>query len=213
MKEKLYKIFLTFALSVLPVFASYADERSSELLKELSEKIASLGNYHVGFTVHAEGNTSEGEYVISGDKYYIRVDDIEEICDGKNKYEINHADEEVVIDKVNTKEVGILSNPAKMFDFADESFTHSYEGEMTEKCQACNFILLQPRDKNTSVKNIVLAIEKATGLPFMLKYSVEGLNGEIEIFVDKITADRKTPDSRFNFDKKEYKGYEMIDFR
>lgn len=213
MKRSLLKILVSSFLAVFSVTASHADERSSALLKELSAKIASLGNYHVGFTVTAEGSLSEGEYVVSGDKYYMLIEDIEVICDGKNKYEINNMDDEVIIGKVDVNEVNILSNPTRAFDFADEGFTHVYDGEMTEKCQACNIILLEPRGKDSSIKDIVLAIEKTTGLPYMLRYSVEGIDGEVEVFVKEFSADRKTPASRFTFDKKNYKGYEIIDFR
>lgn len=213
MRQGVSKILLSLILIAASVSVSYADEQSGQLLKQLGDKISSLGNYHVKFTVTAEGNLSEGEYVVSGDKYYMVVEDIEIICDGKTRYEINHMDEEVVVDNVNLKDINILSNPTRAFDFADESFTHVYEGEMTERCQACNFISLEPKDKNTSVSNITLAIDKASGLPFMLKYKVDGLNGEVEVFVNEFTSDRKTPASRFVFDKKNYKGYEIIDFR
>lgn len=215
MKKNLRTIPFTLFLAAAAVSASYADSRSDAMLKELSQKITLLGNYRVEFTVSAEGNSVEGQYIVSGDKYYMDIGDIEVVCDGKTKYEINHFDDEVIIDNVDPKDRNILSNPTRAFDFADESFTHTYKGEVDEGGNVCNVILLEPRDKGTSLIGVTLLINKTTGLPYMLKYLADGLDGEVEVSILKITPDVKVPASRFTFDRKAYrdKNYELIDFR
>lgn len=212
MKRLSYISLCFLSLALFPL-RTYADGRSDAILRSLSEKVASLGSYRVGFHVEVEDEDADGEYVVSGNKFYIKVGDMEVICDGKARYEVNNEDEEVLIDKVRPDDRNIITNPTKGFEFADDIFTHGYKGEMTVDGKACDVVELRPRDPESSTPVTMLYVDKKTGLPVKLEYAAEGIDGDVEITIKSMAPDTKIPASRFVFNKKDYPGYELIDFR
>lgn len=189
-----------------------AQGRSQEILKRLADKIAAMGDYHAQFEVEAEGNAIKGEYAVSGDKYYMKTSEYEVISDGKSRYEINHYDEEVLIDKSNPADRNILSNPTRAFEFAEDIFTNSYKSEETDGGDAIDVVELIPTDTKTPLRRITLKVNRKTGLPAELRYLSDGLSDDVVVTIDKIGRGL-TPDAVFTFDRTKFKDYEIVDFR
>ena len=214
----LHGVVVVMAVLLLAVTASLrvaADDRSDALLAALSGKIESLGDYEVAFrvVVKEQGSVS-GVYVVSGDKYYIRVEDREVFCDGKTRCEVSHADKEVTIDRVDPNDRNILSNPTKAFEFADDQFRHTYVGEQVGEGRRCDAIALEPTFSGASFSDVLLLVDRATGLPMLLQYKMDGSSDEVSVIVERFgpTAAKVDP-SRFSLNRSKYKGYEFIDFR
>lgn len=207
-------------LVVLP-FAAFAQEDGQAVLDKLSEKIKSLGDYAVEYVAYVEGYRAEGQYIVSGDSYVITVGpniagadvDYEIICDGKARFEINHNDEEVIIDNINPDDRNILTNPTRAFDFASDSFKSYYRGTKSIDGQMCDLISLLPIYEGSSLTGIYLSVGVNSGLPVELKYSVDGLDGEVVARVVKFESSQSITQSTFKFDKSKYSEYELVDFR
>lgn len=189
-----------------------ADNRSQAILTQLSAKIKALGNYHARFEVEAEGNNISGVYAVSGDKYFMQTDDYKVISDGKVKYEINHYDREVIVDRINPGDRNILSNPTRAFDFASDIFTSTYIGTQTVRGVVSDVIKLTPTDSKSTLKSITLAVSQATGLPVEIRYRSEGVSDEVSVRIVKIESGM-LKDAVFKFDRTSNPGYEVIDFR
>lgn len=205
------RLFLLIPLLCIAVSAA-ADSRSQSILTQLSAKIKALGNYHAKFEVEAEGNDISGAYAVSGDKYFMQTDEYKVISDGKVKYEINHYDKEVIVDKINPRDRSILANPTRAFDFASDIFNSTYLGTQTIRGVVSNMIKLTPTDNKTTLKSITLAISQATGLPVEIRYRSEGVSEEVVVRIVKIESGM-LKDAVFKFDRSDYKGYEVVDFR
>ncbi len=195
-------LFLTMmsALSVMPVLAA---DRSQALLKELDARVAALGDYRVAFEVRAEGNVSTGTYSVSGDRYHMHTDGYDVLSDGVTSWEVNHADREVLVDRVDPSSGNILTNPTRAFNFAPETFESAMQG---------GEIVLTPREKGGSLKSIVLRLDPETGLPAELRYRQEGLQGEVVVRILRVSKGLPA-DTHFTFDKVRWKDYEVVDFR
>lgn len=205
------KLFLLIPLLCIAV-STAADTRSQSILTQLSAKIKTLGNYHARFEIEAEGNNITGVYAVSGDKYFMQTDEYKVISDGKTKYEINHYDKEVTVDRINPSDRSILSNPTRAFDFASDIFSSVYLGTQTIRGIASNMIKLTPTDTKSTLKSITLAISQTSGLPVEIRYRSEGVSDEVVVRIVKIEAGM-LKDAVFKFDRTDYKGYEVVDFR
>ena len=84
-------------LLVFTLTTAHADEKSAKLIRTLSDKIASGKAYEILFTASMENEFSDvaGRIVVSGDRYYVHVNDYELFCDGKLLYTYNSNEDEV----------------------------------------------------------------------------------------------------------------------
>jgi outer membrane lipoprotein-sorting protein len=199
------KLALLVAL-VATVGSAYADGRSELILRQLADRVKALGDYGARFEVAAEGNVTQGLYAVSGERYNIHTGDYDVVSDGRVRWEINRADREVLVDRVNPDDRNILSNPTRAFSFAPDHFTSLYKGIEG----GAEVVELTPREKGGALEKVVLKI--VGGLPAEIRYRQEGLQSDVVVTITEIK--RGVPDGvKFGFDAKEYKGFEVVDFR
>ncbi|MCL2561127.1 MAG: outer membrane lipoprotein carrier protein LolA [Rikenellaceae bacterium] len=213
---------ILFLIAFLVPFAAQADERQSdasltmamaaEILEKVGARVTAMGEYHAEFEAMAEGNRIVGVYAVSGEKYYMRADGYEIIGDGRTRWEINHDDEEVLIDIADPADNNILTNPTRAFDFADTVFRSSYKGEVRVDGEIFDVVELTPRDTRSQLQRITLTVSRRTGLPVELRYMADGLSEEIVVRIVRMTQGL-LPDARFTFDSARYRGYDITDFR
>ena len=189
-----------------------ADGQADDVLRKLAEKIASMGEYTAGVDVSAENKRIAGNYSVSGAKYYMQTDEYEVICDGKTRWEINHYDEEVLIDNADPEDRNVLSNPTRAFEFAPDIFSSLYVGELERDGQTVDIVELKPLDPKSSLLRITLIIERRGGLPVELRYLSDGLSEDVVVRMVKIEHGLPR-DAAFSFDQSKYKGYDIVDFR
>ena len=206
------RFFLT-VVSLLIVSAAFADAQSDKVLSKLAAAVKSLGDYRVEFTIGVEGNDLTGAYVVSGNRYYMKTDDYEVVCDGLVKYEINSLDEEVLVDGVNPADRSLLSNPTRAFDFLGASFKAYYKGEESAGGVLCDVIRLKPNDLDSPYSEIEVSVNRKTSLPVSMVYMTESFSDDVVVAVRSIASERSVDESLFKFDRSKYKGYEIIDFR
>ncbi len=206
---------ILFISLILLCTAAHADERSKALLTKMGAAIRGWKQYQVEFTLHA-GEASKpipGNFKVSGQKYYLSVEDREVYCDGTIKYEVNRTDKEVTVDQVDPKDKSILANPTRAFDFSDDVFTHSYGGQTTFGGKKCDVVILRARSADDPILEIKLMLDAASGLPAAVSYRMENVSEPVQIDVTSIKPAEVLPESQFRFDRSKYKGYEVIDFR
>lgn len=203
------KSFILLVLCVCSLCNVLADDRSNEIILRMTRQLKSYGAYEVAFTAEAEGmGSSKGSYKVHGDKYRIKVDSQEQFSDGQFRYEINGYDNEISIDNVNLQSRNLLTNPSRAFDFGEDAFVGTHMGR-----QGVNDIIeLVPKGALLDgVSSIVLYVDSQTGLPVELKYDFDGT--PLDVKIDRITRLSDIDDSVFEFNRSDYSGYEIIDFR
>lgn len=199
-------VFIFTLLCTINAWAQGDDAKA--LISRLSEQMRSMENYEVSFTVNSGDQKIKGYYAVSGEKYYISIGDAEVFCDGGARYEVNPQNKEVTVDAVDTKSHNILTNPTRAFDFIDGEFAF----EMVGTNNGITTIKLTSTAENAALGVIFVAMDAATAQPRSLTYDVDGAQIAIEVAsIDELTG--MVDISMFTFDKNNYRGYEIVDFR
>ena len=203
------KKVIVFIFTLLCVANAWAQDNDAKaLIGRLSEQMRSMENYEVSFAVKSGDQKIKGYYAVSGEKYYISIGDAEVFCDGGARYEVNAQNKEVTVDAVDTKSHNILTNPTRAFDFIDGEFNFTTVGSDN----GITTIKLTSTAENAALGVIFVALDATTAQPRSLTYDVDGAQIIIEIAsIDELTG--MVDISMFTFDKNNYRGYEIVDFR
>ncbi|MBR5845648.1 MAG: hypothetical protein IKY65_05245 [Rikenellaceae bacterium] len=203
------KKVIVFIFTLLCTASAWAQSDDAKaLIGRLSEQIRSMENYEVSFTVNSGDQKIKGYYAVSGEKYYISIGDAEVFCDGGARYEVNPQNKEVTVDAVDTKSHNILTNPTCAFDFIDGEFAF----EMVGVNNGVATVKLTSTAENAVLGAIFVVMDTATAQPRSLTYDIDGAQIAIEVAsIDELTG--MVDISMFTFDKNNYRGYEIVDFR
>ena len=108
MRKILLLIFLCGAFSV------FADERGQSRLERISRHYSAMGNYSISFVLRVGNAEQKGELSVSGNNSYMRVADTELFVEDSLRYEVRPSAKEIVIDRADAYEKGLL-NPLTGF--------------------------------------------------------------------------------------------------
>ncbi len=195
--------FLLATIFVLLCAPVVADEASQAVLQRVAKYVKALGNYKAEFEVVADSYKAKGEYAVSGDCYYISVDNVEVYSDGKLRYEVENSRQEVSIDNMNLESNNILDNPTRCFDFVGSD----YVAEFQSRDGADVTIYLRPNNEDIEGE-IYLTVEEKSGRPKKIVYIL--YDDKVEVNISHLTSQK---DAAPKFDSRKYKDYEVIDFR
>ncbi len=194
-------LILIFAL--LGSWSAAAEENVWQILQRVSRFMNAEKGYEVKFSIDAEGFASKGRYCVKDDAYYIEVADAEVYSDGKVRYEVDNARQEVNIDNMDGNSRNILDNPTRCFDFVEED----YEAAIVEQDENEAVVRLKAKD-NSVEGEIILTVERKSACPKSVEYRIY----DDRIYV-KVEAVNHAAGAVKNFARSAYKDYEMIDFR
>jgi hypothetical protein len=202
-------------LVLFAALTASADDKSSALLSKMAATIGGWKSYRVEFSLKADDAAKPvaGDYTVSGRTYHMQAGGNELFGDGKLKYQVDHANREVTVDRVDPADRSIMADPTRIFEFSDASFSHAYAGQQTWRGRRCDSVKLTAKESGSPLSAITLMIDAGTGLPAGLSYKVEGVSQPVEIDVIRIAPLADTADAGLKFDKSRYKGYEIMDFR
>lgn len=183
-----------------------ADEKSTAILNALGQEVASWGDYRVEFSVSSDGRTTTGQYEVSGNRYRIQTPDVQMVSDGVTRWEIDRLEKTIAIDAVDPADHSVLSNPTRLFDFPDGSYTHRMVGAAMIDGVSCNRLEL----KDTQTGDTIEAYISTAGRPVRLVYALPFLDSGAVIDVLRITP-RASIDKDFR--PADHPDFEIIDFR
>ena len=150
-------------LLVFTLTTAHADEKSAKLIRTLSDKIASGKAYEILFTASMENEFSDvaGRIVVSGDRYYVHVNDYELFCDGKLLYTYNSNEDEVTIEKPDPNDHSLLSNPSRFFKMDEQDFDNAYKGSVAVGGRTAERVELTPKVKGAGYRSDCYSIRRA----------------------------------------------------
>lgn len=207
------KILFVVALLLPLMLVAGVDNR----VAQMRTKIKELKNYAIEFsTIDNDGNVLiDGRLTVgNNEKYHLRTKLGEVWFDGENVWNYSSENNEVTVDRVENQ-TNILANPQKLLalDCEDENQIESV-AQNDEVVDGVEMWVSKVLLKNEGVNfEILLSINKKTGLPSVLKVSSEEGDYTFTIKVKKIETNIKVKESDFKFDSKKYSDVEIIDFR
>ena len=207
------KILFVVALLLPLMLVAGVDNR----VAQMRTKIKELKNYVIEFsTIDNDGNVLiDGRLTVgNNEKYHLKTKLGEVWFDGENVWNYSSENNEVTVDRVENQ-TNILANPQKLLalDCEDENQIESV-AQNDEEVDGVEMWVSKVLLKNEGVNfEILLSINKKTGLPSVLKVSSEEGDYTFTIKVKKIETNIKVKESDFKFDSKKYSDVEIIDFR
>ena len=207
------KILFVVALLLPLMLVAGVDNR----VAQMRTKIKELKNYAIEFsTIDNDGNVLiDGRLTVgNNEKYHLKTKLGEVWFDGENVWNYSSENNEVTVDRVENQN-NILANPQKLLalDCEDENQIESVV-QNDEVVDGVEMWVSKVLLKNEGVNfEILLSINKKTGLPSVLKVSSEEGDYTFTIKVKKIETNIKVKESDFKFDSKKYSDVEIIDFR
>lgn len=225
---KKYFLLNTLLLMVMLVAAQNregsSDPEAGKLLKEVSATFKKLGNIQSEFllSVHdGNGNlvsSGNGSVWMKGNKYRIRYGvkpgqkpEQEIFSDGKAVWSYNRDANEVIISLPDESSGSIT--PQKLFtSFYEKDFLYKLNGEKKEGNKVLQEVEMTPTDKTLSYHKVYLLFDKQTKILQKAKL-LEKSGYTFTYDVNKTDTRSVIADDRLVFNKADYPGVEILDFR
>lgn len=165
----------------VPTLASQAPD-AGKLLGQMSQALKKSPAIELTFDLAAADSKGaingslQGTVQAQGYSYKLINPDLEIYCDGKSKWILNKATQELTIFPNDTTQTDLVENPIGFLTSlskANSQFTHPRKAVETLKPQGCKpvwQIELAPKSKYAVYKSLILAIEKESNLPCLIRY-------------------------------------------
>ena len=190
---------LVFILLLFVTFSASADEKGMQRLERISRHYTAMGSYHVSFVLRAGGAEQRGTMLVNGKNSYLKVADTEVFIVGDMRYEVRTSAKEIIVDRADAYEKELLNSLNGL-----SQITADYTIEECE-VDGCVAVRLTPKKQGETIYVVLGADGESVA---KLRYGAgENL---VEVRVDKSEkSSQKLP----IFNKEQYKGFELIDFR
>ncbi len=169
------------------------------VLEGLSSRLKAMGSYESEIAVVAQGERIEGRYRVGdSDHYHIDMGSVEIWGQGDKRYEVSHKMEEIVVERVEGQESGVLlQNPARAFDLAGQGFDVVTRGDD---------IVLTPQTEGAAVDvdRIIISLD-SSGLPCRIVYEAD--DDRVEVLFGGITQ----MSGLEPFNRSKYRKYELVE--
>jgi outer membrane lipoprotein-sorting protein len=198
------------------VFAQSKEKSSSEILQEVTSKTKAYQSIRLKFTYKMEypeaniNETTQGEALVSGDKYQLKVAGQTVISDGKTVWTIIPDAAEVQINDVAAGSDAFT--PTKMLSSYSEEFKSKLIPKVNELNGRNVYALELTPNKKKSFDKVNLFIDKNK----MQLYSIvifDQNGGTYTYTMTTFETDVKVNPGDFGFKATDYPDYEVIDMR
>ncbi|MCJ8155510.1 outer membrane lipoprotein carrier protein LolA [Chryseobacterium sp. SSA4.19] len=188
--------------------AQKIDTKAKKILDDITANYNSKKNTYFKFSFGTGTNgqvskTEPGIYYASGDKYKLKIMEIEQIFDGNKIYNINTEDTEVTVAKPNGS--SSMFSPINYLSTYRKDYNVTYNGKKNIDGVNTDFIKLTPV-KSNGIKYVYLFVDSAKKQ--MVKLEQHGNNNDVAVIAIKDYKENQNLDSgMFVFDKNKYKNY------
>lgn len=188
--------------------AQKIDAKAKKILDDITANYKSKKNtyFKFSFGTGTNGQTSKTEpgiYYAAGDKYKLKIMEIEQIFDGNKIYNINTEDTEVTVAKPNGS--SSMFSPINYLSSYRNDYNVTYNGKKNIDGVNADFIKLTPV-KSNGIKYVYLYVDSAKKQ--MVKLEQHGSNNDVAVIAIKDYKENQNLDpGMFIFDKGKYKNY------
>ena len=198
--------------------SAQTDAKAKKVLDGVTKKVNSLKSLKASFALKLTGgkggnvtDSKKGTIALKGQKYHVKLDGQEIICDNKTIWTYNVEAKEVTVSSFNPREQSI--SPAKLLtNFYDKEYKYKYIGERKESGKACEVVELTPLDNTKQVSKIELIVDKASSM--IVGGNIWSKNGnKTQYLISNVQPNAAVPDNYFVWDAAGHKGVETNDLR
>ena len=213
--KKSFSLLLLAANMALPA-AAQQDPKAGKILDQMSAKYQALKAFQATFTQTLENPGAKvkqninGDIVVSGQKYRLKISGQEVITDGKttwtylkNENEVNISDSDP-----DTQEM----SPSMIYTMYKKGYKYNYVQQVQEGGEALDVIELSPENRQNDVFKVRLKVRKKdTSIKSWQVFKKSG--NQYTFYIKKFMPNPPTDANTFAFDKAKYKGVKVVDLR
>jgi outer membrane lipoprotein-sorting protein len=211
------KVFLLLLLGVTCFNLSAQDSKAKSILDKVSAKNKEYKSIKAEFTFSMDNaeedihEVSEGNIVLLGDKYRLKLMGVDTYFDGTTTYShLLDVDEVNISQPEEGDDEGL--NPATIFSIYEKGYTFKYIKEEKSGNTNYDFIDLFPNDTEKGFTSIRLKINRAKNQIESLQ-SIGKDGNNVSIVLKNFTPNLTFADSYFIFDTKANPDVEVNDMR
>ncbi|MFN3404933.1 MAG: LolA family protein [Cytophagaceae bacterium] len=207
-------LILSFVCLATVTFAQQ-DPKAAAILDAMSKKYKDMPSFRAKFvyTMEAPGNikeTSEGEIIVKGSKFILRMGGQEIINNGTTVWTYIKDANEVNVSNYEPGENDL--NPTKIYTMYKKGYKYMFLEEKTENGKTYEVVDLIPEDKKPQIFKVRMEINKKDKT--LKSWKIFEKNGNKYYYTVKdFQPDYKIEDNAFTFDVSKYKGVEVIELR
>lgn len=202
-----------FTILIIELLAGGTVFATDNPLERVAVKMRGYKSLKIDYTLSVKGEQSDtygGEMWISGDRYHVTIGDrMTVFSDGKNQYAYNKNNKELVIEKLSAAG-SLLDAPQHLLSLSEKDFrvVSSFRDESGR-----NILTLVPAGERyrKEVTSVVLTADAAWNVSVIRLKETSGM--EITLSVTRLYPNVTIPESKFEYNPKQFQGIEIIDFR
>lgn len=222
MKINILFILLNFSTIILAQTNKIAtgeanDPKAKKILDAIKKQYDSYKNFELEFTMEIEGEKKKeiqkGKLTQMNEKYRLDMPNQILVSDAKSTWYYLKKKNEVQINSVSTKSKDqILSPKTIMNAYQDGKYIFAITSEGTENNKKVNFIEFKPKDRNSDITKLRLAINKADNSIVSLRtFNRDG--SRILLKINQFKKDLQLDSNIFTFDASKYPNIKIEDLR
>lgn len=213
--NKLIATLIFLSICCLQSVAQH-DSKALAILDAMSKKYKEIPNFKAKFTyslmsdVTGVKESSEGEIIVKGGKFILKLANQEIINNGTTVWTYVKESNEVNISDYQPDENDIT--PTKIYTMYKKGYKYLFVEEKTEAGKTYETVDLIPEEKKNQIFKVRIDINKKDKT--VKSWKVFEKNGNRYLYTVKtFTPEPTLMDNMFNFDKTKYKGVEVVDLR
>lgn len=213
--KKVGKILMMFLLTATAVYGQH-DAKAKEILDKLSTKNKAFKNIKATFVFESDNKAAEiqesqeGTILVEGNKYKIKIEDVEVISDGETKWTVQYDVKEVMVESLEDAEEEELA-PSELFTIYESGFKYRFINEEEVDGKMMQVIDLVPEDpKAKSYSKARIYVDKDANQIY--KFQMFGKNGTDYTYIIKsFESNITTAESDFKFDESKCEDCEILE--
>lgn len=178
-----------------------------ETLEKCAAKIRAAKSLAVTYTIQADGKTSQGAMLMSGDKFTLSTPEVMSWFDGKTQWTYSSQIGEVNITEPTRQEVQQV-NPFSLIG----TVSRDYKVSSLKAPAGHTALQLTPTRKGTDLRSADLTVSNSTLYPTRIVLTLA--NGQrVTLTVKSIKAGNALPASNFRYNPKAHPELPVVDLR
>lgn len=203
------RLLTTTLSAILAILAATASETdAAKVLDSMSKAFQKAGTLSASYTMTSDGHKSQGEMILSGDRFRLTSPLMTIWYDGKTQWTYNSDIREVNITEPTPEELA-ETNPFVIISM----FRNNYSARLMKSAPGSYRIDFTPRnDANSTVRRAIVTVSSSTFMPTDMAITING-DQTVAVHINSLVQGKNYPLSMFVFNKKSYPKAEIVDLR
>lgn len=202
------RLLLLLALMAAGI-AIVSAQNAAQVLDKAVTKVRKASSVNCGFRIESKGSAAlSGTFESSAGKFRLKTPAGTTWYDGRDMWTSNPRTKEITVVKPSDAEVSEV-NP---FAYLDSWKSKYVVGFSRRKDAARHLVVINPKDRNSDIKAVEIAVNKKTYLPE--RFIIRDRNDNVStVYINTLTLTAKNAASLFECPVGSMSDYEVVDLR